>query len=63
MQKIIIIGLIISLIISGFFITGVIEDKDVKETQELTILSSVCCRSPLTTFKTAGGTMKALILK
>lgn len=63
MQKIIIIGIIFSLIISGFFITGIIEEKDTKETQELKILSVRCCKIPFTTFKTSGGTAKAIVLK
>ncbi|MDD3086301.1 MAG: hypothetical protein PHD80_04360 [Candidatus ainarchaeum sp.] len=63
MQKIIIIGIIFSLIISGFFITGIIEEKDTKETQEPKILSVRCCKIPFTTFKTSGGTAKAIVLK
>ena len=63
MQKIIIIGIIFSLIISSFFITGIIEEKDTKETQEPTILSVRCCKIPFTTFKTSGGTAKAIVLK
>ena len=63
MQKIIIIGLILSLIISGFFITETLDEKDTKETNELIIMSASCCKIPFTIFKTSGGTMKALILK
>jgi len=63
MKKIIILGLILSLIISGFFITETIEKKDIKETQELTAFSVRCCKIPFTTFKNSGGTAKALLLK
>ena len=63
MQKIIIVGLIISLIISGFFITETLEYKDTKEISELTIMSAVCCKIPFTTFKSNGGTIKAILLK
>ena len=64
MQKIIILGLILGLIISGVFLENTLENKkqDTLEKTGQILLSGKCCRAS-TVFKTAGGSTKILLLK
>ena len=65
MKKIIILGLILGMIISGVFLENTLENKeqDTLEKIEQVFLSGKCCRASSVFFRNSSGTTKILLLK